>query len=442
LVVPRKHLARAVRSFVGCMDVSAAEAQYSSLGRHGYHPRQLLGVWVYASLVGMHHSTRVARACRTDAAFWLLCGGHAPSGATLRRFRQRNRVLFEEAMVQTVREAHALGLLDTSDLAVDSVRVRAHASTKAVRTVVRSRKRLAELSVVDVSGLSAEARGRHEEKVVRHQAAVAECEARGRSNLVLTNPSAALMKFPYGASAPGHRVTVTAAGKSLRLVVGVLVDSDGNDYGKLEPAVRHAQGILGRAGVGGAGKLGVAADAGFLSEADLSFATGNEAWVDVFLPEPEPGDASPGKYFGRGRFRIDADQRAFCPAGKPMKGPCTDTHVGRLKWVGVGCGECPLKRQCTPGRERALTADLELERLRQRMRERMAQPGARERYNRRIATVEPVFAYIEDVMLFRRASSRHAETIVAEVLLKLLAHNIARLIARRPSLCIWIQIRF
>jgi hypothetical protein len=38
------------------------------------------------------------------------------------------------------------------------------------------------------------------------------------------------------------------------------------------------------------------------------------------------------------------------------------------------------------------------------MRARMEAPGGRERYNRRIATVEPVFSNLESAMGFRRAS--------------------------------------
>ncbi len=43
-----------------------------------------------------------------------------------------------------------------------------------------------------------------------------------------------------------------------------------------------------------------------------------------------------------------------------------------------------------------------------------------------------LFASIQDVMGFRRASSRLDRTIQAEVLLKVLANNISRLAARRP----------
>jgi transposase len=115
-----------VWAIVAELDVSAAEARYSSLGRHGYAPRHLLAVWVYASLVGMHYASVLARALKTDAALRLLAGGYEISPQTLRRFRQHSQPLFHAALEQTVRMAVTRGLLREDELAVDSMRLRAH----------------------------------------------------------------------------------------------------------------------------------------------------------------------------------------------------------------------------------------------------------------------------------------------------------------------------
>lgn len=61
----------------------------------------------------------------------------------------------------------------------------------------------------------------------------------------------------------------------------------------------------------------------------------------------------------------------------------------------------------------------------------MARPENRVRYNRRIGTVEPVFAHLVDTMGYRRATTRHPEALRAEILLKCLAHNVARLLVAR-----------
>ena len=81
-----------------------------------------------------------------------------------------------------------------------------------------------------------------------------------------------------------------------------------------------------------------------------------------------------------------------------------------------------------------------LERARDEMRERLAQPGARKRYNRRIATVEPVFAFVQEHMGYRRVLSQKPAAVFAEVMLKLLAHNIGRLAAARALLRVYFEL--
>jgi hypothetical protein len=67
------------------------------------------------------------------------------------------------------------------------------------------------------------------------------------------------------------------------------------------------------------------------------------------------------------------------------------------------------------------------DRLHKAVSDRLAIPGGQERYNKRIATVEPIFSCIEDAMHFTRASSRRTKTVHAEVMLKVIGYNILRL---------------
>ncbi len=424
--VPQDHVCRAIAEIVEQIDTATLEQRFSSLGRRGFHPKHTLAVWVYGSLIGLHEASKLARACRTDAALQWLCGGGKPSAATLKRRRADHAGFFEAAVAQTVALGHTAGLVDVEALAVDSVRIRAHASTKAARTVVRSTKRLAELGQIDPTTLTEEERAKHAAKVVKHQDALAMCKTLGRSNVVLTNPAAGLLKFPTGASAPGHRVTAVASGVKSRFVIGVLVDADGHDYGKLDPAMTKAKAVLDQLGLRGAQQLVVAADAGYASATDLAFAAANRDWLDVLVAVPEL-TKNDGDHFGRAAFTLHDDGRATCPAGRDMNGPYAHRD-GRTLWRGIGCGTCALKPQCVQGKSRALAVDVPAERLRTAMRARLATTLGRKRYNQRIATIEPVFAYIESVMAFRRASSRKPSTVVAEILLKVLAYNIDRLV--------------
>jgi len=427
LQVPSDHLSRAVERIVERFDLSSVEATYSSLGRHGYAPRNVLAVWIYASLIGTHHATKVARALKTDAALRLLSGGHAISRSKLSEFRQQHGALFANLIAQTVAMAQAEGLLPLDDLAADSMRLRAHASTKAVRTQSRSKKRLEELAAVDESALSESDRERHHAKIDKHTKAVAECEARGRTSIVTTNPSAALLKFPDGAGLPGHRVSTMAAGVKARFIVAVLVTAETNDFGTLESIVDETAKMLARIGVPDDAMLQVAADAGYCSHPDLAFADRVRDRIDVLVD----GAAAPeSRFVGRDRFVFRDDGSVLCPAGRKMIGP--RRHHSGQQWRGVGCQDCSLRPQCTDGKRRSLIVNVELDRVRDAMRTRMATSDAKQRYNRRIATVEPVFSNIESTMGYRRASSRFERTVIAEVLLKVLAHNVSRLLAAKP----------
>jgi transposase len=442
LAVPEEHLARKVRDLIGGLDFSAVEAGYSSLGRHGYHPRFVLGPLVYGGLIGIHHSTKLAVALRTDAALRLVAGGHSISAGKLRSFRRNNAELFDKVNLQVLSLAAKDGLLKADELATDSVRLRAHASTKSARSLKRSRERLAELAEQDASELDDEGRARLAVKTQKHESAVAECERTGRTNLVVTSPSAGLLKFPNGASAPGHRATMTAAGVKERFVVDCIIDADSHDFGKLEGAMTRTRAVLESLGVN-VERMQVAADAGYWCEKDLRFAAENRGWVDVLISERREsrrGENERGGLFSPDKFLIGIDGKAVCPAGTQMLGPYKDGTATRFE--GRGCSSCPLKPKCTTGQRKYLTLNPEHAALREQMLERLSQPGATQRYGKRMATIEPVFSSLQDGMAFRRVSARHEKSVRAEVLLKVLTHNVSRLLAARRYLCVrfWLVI--
>lgn len=438
LAVPADDPARMIRKFIDEKDFSAQERGHSALGRKPAHPRFKLGAWLYGSLVGVHEASKLAKMTRDSQAMRLVCGGRTMCAETLKSFRRENVELFEECMAWTVAESVRLNLVDPQTLAADSMRVRADASTKSIRTLERSKKRLVELAKVDSATLDPAAREIHEEKVAKHATAVERCEEEGRTSHSLTDPGAALMKFPSGASAPGHRLTTMAAGVFARLIIWLMIDSSANDFGHLEQACMESRAALIKAGIPvrvGAPPMQVAADPGYLSDPDLKFAEAHREQIDVLihLPDAPVRTNDEGeKLFGRSAFTIGADDTAKCPAGKLMHGPLK-LDAQRRQWRGIGCAECPLKAECTKGKSRTLTQNVEHDRLYAAMATRMAEPGARERYGRRMCTVEPPYSYIEDVIGFRRSTSRDPRTVRAEILLKVIAYNLTR-IAKCASL--------
>lgn len=422
LVVPGDHLARKVWALIGELDFSEVDVRRSSLGRHGHDPRRVIAVLVYASLLGVHHASKIASAVETDAAFRLLSGGHALPQGTLRRLRGQLRDFFASALHQTVRLAADRGLLRTDEVAIDGVRIRAHASSGAARTLARSRTRLAQLLAAKLDELTDEQRVRHAEKLAKHEEAVRRCEEEGRTSLVVTNPLAGLLKMPDGGAAPAHRVTVAAAGVRERIIVALLVDASGTDHGKVGPALDATREVLTMAGLGDA-KIDAAFDAGYFSEEDARAGEARADWATVLIATQGRGKR---EHFERDDFTLGDDGSVICPAGRRMHGPTKSGAA--LKYFGVGCDNCELRPRCTTAERRKLIISPALDRARQKVRS----PEGRERYRKRIATVEPVFSNIESTMNFRRSGTRHPAGVVAEIYLKALSHNLSRLIAHQP----------
>jgi len=114
----------------------------------------------------------------------------------------KHAALFSAALEQTIVWGHAKGLVDLDALAIDSVRIRAHASPAAVRTLARSTKRLEELLNVDTAKLDEPKRALHNAKLKKHRDTISTCSERGVTSFVTTNEAAALIPVGGECSSP------------------------------------------------------------------------------------------------------------------------------------------------------------------------------------------------------------------------------------------------
>lgn len=426
--VPEGHLARVLRAFVYSLDLGAHSQPRSGLGRPAVDRRNYLAILLYASIIGVHSMTRVAALLVTDAAFRLLSGGLLISASALAAYRRESGAVFDRVLSHTIERGLAEGFIDPQELAIDGMRLRANASTKAMRTRERSERRLRELAGADVEAMTGEERSVHDAKVAKHGEAVKLCDERGVTSVCVTNEMAALMKFPDGGRAPGHRIVAAVAGQKERLLVGLVVNSAPTDYGQLEGVATDARTRLEAAGLPKDTPLRGGVDCGFLGEEDQKFIVEQRARFDIVVPPPVEGTRKNGdvEMFKRTDF-TRTDDGVTCPAGAPMRAP-TDTSQRKQIWTGQGCESCPVKIRCTKAKVRRFEVDLDREAIHKSIIERYETADGQEFYKRRMSTVEPVFSVLETDMMFIRASSRLPKTIVAETLLKCAAYNARRLL--------------
>lgn len=340
-LIPDDHRARLVWQYVEKLDVSALLKEACSFvgdkGAPTTDPRILLSLWLFAILDGVGSAREISRLCERDLAYRWICGGVSVNYHTLSTFRNMAGSFLDNLLTKSVAALVMAGVVDLSCIAVDSVRVRAHAGQSSFRRketllelqrLARERvERLKAESAADPQACSRRQQARREraarERAERIDAAlraaeeieaarVAEDKAakrktpkkRPEARASTTDPEARRMAMANGGIAPAYSVQIKTDPNSAT-VVGVEVTNNGSDRGKLAPAVDEIERRYDKR----PDKL--LADLGYDGLADIEVVEAREVAVYVPLPKKQPSERSKKKY-GPGvrkwRERMETDE--------------------------------------------------------------------------------------------------------------------------------------
>jgi transposase len=124
------HLAWFVIDVVAKIDTAAFHARHPNdgVGRPAFDPDMMLSLLLYAYGTGLRSSRRIEAACRTDAAFRVICGGVSPDHATIARFLVDHQVAIEDSFVDVLRLCAAAGLVSVGTIAIDGTKIGADAA--------------------------------------------------------------------------------------------------------------------------------------------------------------------------------------------------------------------------------------------------------------------------------------------------------------------------
>ena len=117
-------------------------------GRPPYEPEMMVALLLFAYCCGVRSSRRIEAACRTDAAFRVICGGLVPDHATIARFVVDHERALGGLFVEGLRLCAAAGLVDLSVVALDGTKVGADASLARNREAGWIRREVAKLMEV------------------------------------------------------------------------------------------------------------------------------------------------------------------------------------------------------------------------------------------------------------------------------------------------------
>jgi transposase len=124
------HLAWFVIDVVASIDTSAFHARHRNdgVGRPAYDPDMMLALAFYAYATGLRSSRRIEAACRTDAAFRVICGSAVPDHATICRFVVDHEAAICDTFVQVLRLCAEAGLVQVGTIAIDGTKMAASAA--------------------------------------------------------------------------------------------------------------------------------------------------------------------------------------------------------------------------------------------------------------------------------------------------------------------------
>ena len=173
---------------------------------------------------------------------------------------------------------------------------------------------------------------------------------------------------------------------------------------------------------------------------DMAYGTGEmlgwlvERGIDPHIPVWDQSEVAADGKFVRADFTYDKNRDLYiCPGGKELKTSGTVYDGTTLKYMAKRseCGQCPLKPQCTTGRERRISRDVN-QQARDYTRTVMDTDAYAASRGRR-KKIETLFGEVKHNLAFTRLRLRGLAGAEDEFLLTATVQNLKRLVKLAPT---------
>ena len=441
--VDEDNLVRVLDAFVDVLDLE--ELGFNGVvpeatGRPSYHPSVLLKIYVYGYLNQIASSRRLERETQRNIEMMWLTGRLMPDFKTIANFRKVNAKALRGVCREFVVLCRNLDLFADGLVAIDSSKFKAVNNRDRNFTVAKMKRRLEQIeksidrymAMMDTADRQepeiAEARKarlgdkiktlkEQVEKLKQFEAQMLEAEDK---QLSLTDPDArSMMTSGRGTGMVGYNVQATVDAKH-HLIIDHEVTQTGLDNGQLAEMATRAKEAT------GVDDLTVVADRGYFEGEQIRAC--DEANITTFVPKPQTSGSKAKGRFGKQDFIYLPDENAYrCPAGEKLIWHCSVVENGKtlhIYWT-TACDACPLKTQCTTGKERRIKR-WEHEALLEAAQRRLDFDP--EKMVVRRCTAEHPFGTLKSWMGATHFLTRTKERVGAEMSLYVLAYNIKRMI--------------
>jgi transposase len=408
-------------------------------GRPGYHPAMLLKLYFYGYLNRVQSSRRLEREAGRNVEVMWLTGRLAPDHKTIADFRKDNGSAIRKVCARFVALCRQIGLLATASVAIDGSKFKAVNNRDRNFTEAKMQRRMAQIEKSVARYLDQlDSADRQEpskalsmkvtrltekitklrEEMQRLEALEARRQAASDGQISLTDPDARSMATSgRGSGVVGYNVQ-TAVDTEHHLIVAHEVVNVGNDRAQLADMSKKAKVVL------GVEKLDVVADRGYFDSEEILAC--DRAGITVTLPKPMTSWAKAQGRFGKQDFRCIADEDVYvCPADERLVHRFTCKEHGRVlhRYWTAACPNCPIKNQCTTGKERRLSR-WEHEHVLEAVQRRLDENP--EAMRQRRETVEHPFGTLKARMGAIHFLMKRLKNVRTEMALSVLAYNLTR----------------
>jgi transposase len=434
---------RAIDVFVEELDLSDlgfAGVDPEATGRPSYHPSVLLKLYIYGYLNRVQSSRRLEREAGRNVEVMWLTGRLVPDHKTIADFRKDNGGAIRRVCARFIALCRSIGLFAQEiSVAIDGSKFKAVNNRDKNFTRAKMERRLAQIeesvarylhqldsadrqepSLARTSKMTrlTEKIAKLKEEMQRLQVLEAQMLATPDHQISLTDPDARSMATSgRGSGVVGYNVQVAVDTKH-HLIITHEVTNVGTDRSQLANVAKQTKATLGVA------SLDAIADRGYFNSEEILEC--ERAGITVTLPKPMTSNAKAEGRFGKQDFRYVAEEDIYiCPAGERLTYRYTNEENGlvlRRYWTNA-CPSCPIKHQCTTGKERRITR-WEHEHILEAVQRRLDEHP--EKMRQRRETVEHPFGTIKARMGATHFLTKTLPRVATEMALHVLSYNLTR----------------
>jgi transposase len=429
---------RAIEAFVDALDLEQVGFQGMNpkeTGRPAYHPSTMLKLYIYGYLNRIQSTRRLERETGRNIELMWLLGRLKPDFKTIANFRRHNGKAIRKVCAEFVGLCRKLDLFSQSLVAIDGSKFKASNNRDKNFTPAKLKRRVEEIeksiaryfsrldrmdneepAIKNQSGKLKDKIASLQQEVARLKGLESQIQSMPDKQLSMTDPDARSMRS-RGTGIVGYNVQ-TAVDAEHHLIVTHEVTQKNNDRDFLTSMALKARDAM------GVEELAVVADRGYYKSQELK--ASEDAGLITYIPKSHTSSNKAHGLFDRSRFHYQAETDTYqCPAGERLPNRTTTTENGKImyRYWSSNCGGCPLKSQCTTGKERRVSR-WEHEEVLDRMEQRLVRDP--QKMNTRRETVEHPYGTLKMWMGATHFQMRTLKHVSTEMSLHVLAYNMKR----------------